>query len=60
MRTNRIWSKIEYDLGMYEAFTQGFLETTASFLTKTELETLAHAALLFPFIMGVRFLDGLY
>ena len=49
-------SKIEYDLDMFEAFSNGFLSAVHPILNKTEQDSLAHAALLFPFIMGVRFL----
>jgi hypothetical protein len=48
--------KISYDLGMFEAFSTGFLESAGNILKKEEIDTLSHAALLFPFIMGVRFL----
>jgi len=45
-----------YDLEMYKAFSAGYVESVKSILTDTERTTLANAALLFPFIMGVRFL----
>lgn len=47
---------ISYDLEMYKAFSSGYMESVNSVLNETERSTLAHAALLFPFIMGVRFL----
>jgi hypothetical protein len=47
---------ISYDLEMYKAFSAGYMESVHSVLNETERSTLAHAALLFPFIMGVRFL----
>ncbi len=47
---------ISYDLEMYRAFSAGYVDAASSILTKTEHITLANAALLFPFIMGVRFL----
>ena len=49
-------SKIEYDLEIIEAFTEGFIDAVHSILNETERKSLAHATLLFPFIMGVRFL----
>lgn len=49
-------SKIEYDLDIFTAFTTGFVQSVDSILNKKEKSSLAHAALLFPFIMGVRFL----
>lgn len=47
---------ISYDLEMFEAFTSGYIESVSSILNEVERSTLANAALLFPFIMGVRFL----
>ena len=49
-------NRITMDLELYEAFATGFLETTGDILNKTETDTLVYAGLLFPFIMGVRFL----
>jgi hypothetical protein len=48
--------RITMDLALFEAFASGFLDSTRDILTRTEVETLAYAGLLFPFIMGVRFL----
>jgi len=47
---------IEYDLGMFEAFAGGFIESVYPILNEHEINSLAYAALLFPFIMGLRFL----
>lgn len=47
---------VTYDLEMYKAFSLGFIESVSSVLNDIERATLAQAALLFPFIMGVRFL----
>ncbi len=49
-------NNISYDLEMYKAFSTGYIESVHSVLNDTERSTLAQAALLFPFIMGVRFL----
>jgi len=49
-------SRIEYDMDMFEAFSDGFIGEVHSILNETERDSMAHAALLFPFIMGVRFL----
>jgi hypothetical protein len=49
-------NNIEYDLDMFEAFSGGFISAVHTILNKTERESLSYAALLFPFIMGVRFL----
>jgi hypothetical protein len=48
--------RITMDLALFEAFASGFLDSTRDILTRTEVETLVYAGLLFPFIMGVRFL----
>ncbi len=47
---------VNYDLSMFEAFSAGYLDSIRHILTPEELNSLAHAALLFPFIMGLRFL----
>ena len=47
---------IEYDLDIIKAYSTGFIDSVHSILNRDERSTLAHAALLFPFIMGVRFL----
>lgn len=49
-------SKVCFDLEIFEAFSAGYLEAVRDLLTPKEIETLPYAALLFPFIMGVRFL----
>lgn len=49
-------SKMVYDLRLFEALTEGFLLSTRDMLIKEEADTLGYAALLFPYIMGVRFL----
>lgn len=47
---------ISMDLELYRAFATGFLDSTREILTPTEIDTLVYAGLLFPYIMGVRFL----
>jgi hypothetical protein len=49
-------ANIEYDLEMFEAFSGGFIESIHSILNEHEINSLVYAALLFPFIMGLRFL----
>ena len=53
---------VDFRMDIFEAFTRGYLEGTASFLTKVEKENLPYAACLFPFMQAVRFfadyLDG--
>jgi hypothetical protein len=48
--------RITMDIELFEAFASGFLDSTRDILTETETDTLVYAGLLFPFIMGVRFL----
>lgn len=48
--------KIQVDMELFRAFTRGFLEEVGGFMTKSEIHTLAHGALLLPFIIGLRFL----
>lgn len=47
---------ISYDMDIFEAFTQGFIDSTGKLMSREEIDSLAYAALLFPFIMGIRFL----
>jgi hypothetical protein len=48
--------RITMDPVLFEAFASGFLDSTRDILSETETSTLVYAGLLFPFIMGVRFL----
>ena len=48
--------KIAFRWDIFEAFTRGYLESTASFLTPVEREHLPFAVALFPFMQAVRFL----
>ena len=47
---------VGYDLDIISAFSHGFLDAASNILNPQERDSLAYAALLFPFIMGVRFL----
>ncbi len=49
-------TKIDVNLEIYKALTAGFLSETYNFLTPTEISSLTMGALLFPYLMGVRFL----
>lgn len=49
-------SKVDFRMDIFEAFTRGYLEGTASFLTPIEKENLPYAACLFPYMQAVRFL----
>ena len=46
---------IEFRWDIFEAFTRGYLESTASFLTPVEREHLPFAVALFPMMQAVRF-----
>jgi hypothetical protein len=48
--------RIQMDLELYRAFANGFLDATREILTPAEVDSLVYAGLLFPYIMGVRFL----
>ena len=48
---------IAFRWDIFEAFTQGYLESTAAFLTPVEREHLPFAVALFPFMQAVRFLS---
>ena len=48
-------SKVEFRMDIFEAFSKGYLESTASFLTPVERENLPYGALLFPYMQAVRF-----
>lgn len=49
-------SKVAFRMDIFEAFTRGYLEGSASFLTPVEKENLPYAAALFPYMQSVRFL----
>jgi len=49
------FSQVELKMDIFEAFSNGYLESSASFLTQTERENLPYAALLFPYMQAVRF-----
>jgi hypothetical protein len=46
---------IHFNMDIYKAFREGYLEGTKSFLTPQELELLPYAACLFPYMQAVRF-----
>ncbi len=49
-------SKVNFDIGLYEVFTRGFLEGADGGLTKEELEYLPWGARLMTLECGIRFL----
>jgi len=50
-------SKIGISMELFEAYTKGYLEYAKAFLTDNELANLAFSGKLYPFIIGVRFLN---
>ncbi len=48
--------RVDFRMDIFRAFTDGYLESTASFLTPVEREHLPYAAALFPYMQSVRFL----
>jgi hypothetical protein len=49
-------NKVSLNLDLFSAITRGFLHATHDVLTQAELELLAPAANLMPFMVGLRFL----
>ena len=49
-------SKVSCDLGLYEAYARGYLESCGSIMTKEELELLPYASLIITSEDGIRFL----
>jgi hypothetical protein len=49
-------SKVDINLPIYEAYTQGFIKSTVHTLTNIEIENLAFSARFMTFIIGLRFL----
>jgi len=48
--------RVSMDLELFEAFANGFLDSTREILSDTEKEALLYAGLLFPYMQAVRFL----
>ena len=46
---------IHFNMAIYDAFLEGYLEGTKAFLTPVERENLPFAATLFPYMQAVRF-----
>ena len=45
-----------FDVEIFKAFTEGYLTSASSFLTRVEIENLPYAVKLFPYMQCVRFL----
>lgn len=48
--------RVEFDMDIFKAFTEGYLSSAKGFLTPLEVENLPYAAALFPYMQAVRFL----
>ncbi|MDE6652550.1 MAG: aminoglycoside phosphotransferase family protein [Paramuribaculum sp.] len=48
--------RVEFDMDIFKAFTEGYLSSAKSFLIPLEIENLPYAAALFPYMQAVRFL----
>jgi len=49
-------SKVEMDISLFEAYAKGFLDYTRDTLNEVEIDHLAFAGKLFPYIIGLRFI----
>lgn len=48
--------KVEFDIEIFKAFTEGYLQSAGGFLLPVEVENLPYATALFPYMQCVRFL----
>lgn len=48
--------KIDVNMDLFKAYTEGYLKEAVNFLTDNEIESLYLAVFLFPYMQGVRFL----
>lgn len=49
-------SRVEFDMDIYHAFREGYLESAGGFLTEVEIANLPYAAERFAYMQAVRFL----
>ncbi len=49
-------NRVEFNMDIFRAFTEGYLSSARGFLTPLEIENLPYAAALFPYMQAVRFL----
>ena len=47
--------KVGFNMEIFRAFTEGYLESAGAFLTPVEKDNLPYAACLFPYMQAVRF-----
>lgn len=48
--------RVEFNLDIFKAFTEGYLQSAGKFLLPVEIENLPYATALFPYMQCVRFL----
>ena len=48
--------KVQFNIEIFKAFTEGYLSSASSFLTRVEIDNLPYAVKLFPYMQCVRFL----
>jgi Ser/Thr protein kinase RdoA (MazF antagonist) len=48
--------KVQFNVEIFKAFTEGYLSSASSFLTQVEIDNLPYAVKLFPYMQCVRFL----
>ena len=48
-------SRVNFNMDIFRAFTEGYLSSARGFLTPVEIENLPYAAALFPYMQAVRF-----
>ncbi len=48
--------KVQFNVEIFKAFTEGYLSSASNFLTPVEIENLPYAVKLFPYMQCVRFL----
>jgi Ser/Thr protein kinase RdoA (MazF antagonist) len=49
-------TRVKFDIGLFDAFSKGYIESTGSLLLKKETDLLPESALLMTYIIGLRFL----
>ena len=50
-------SAVKFDMGLFEAYTEGYLSELKDVLTESEIENLALGALMMTYECGIRFLE---
>ena len=53
---DRDLSRVEFDMDIYRAFREGYMESACGFLTQKEIDNLPYAAERFAYMQAVRFL----